>query len=162
MFRKRIPKIVIKPDEIESNDCFGLNLNENTITCSDCGSHLFYIKKELGVVAEEHDYGIWNNRSNRIHCVRTVGVIIYCAECGAFNEHYRNFCFDKDNLICTWDELGGCGVVEIKHCLHQWDQKGDFKPQWKCSEVITLKEKLKEYEKKHPIKNEKKKPKRRK
>lgn len=159
-FQERIPKLVIKPDEIDGPDCFGFNLNDNTTTCRDCGSHLFYIKKELGVIAEESDYGIMGNRSNennRTYRISEIGLVLYCAECGEFEENYTNFCYDKDTIVCSWDELGGSEVVEIEYCLHQWDQKGDFKPQWKCSELIYLKEQLKEYEKKHPLKFKKKK-----
>ena len=163
--QERMPKLVIKPDEIDGPDAFGLNLNDNTVTCLDCGSHLFYIKEDLGVVAEESDYGIWGNRpnkNNRTYRVREVGLSIFCAECGAFNEIYHSFCYDKDTIVCSWDELGGAEKVEVEYCLHQWDQKGDFTPQWKSTETNVLKEKLIEYEQKHPIKLEKKKVKKKK
>jgi len=162
MFKKRIPKSVIRVDEIESKEIFGLNLNENTVACDCCGSYLCYIKTNLGVVAEDDDYGIIGNRGNRTYNVREIGLTIYCAECGEYIESYSSFSYDRDKVVCTWDELGDSEKAEIDYCLSQWDQKGDFKPQWKCSEVNVLKEKLKEYEKKHPIKNENKKNKRRK
>ena len=152
-FQERIPKLVIKPSEIDGQDMFGLNLNDNTTTCRDCGSHLFYLKQELGVVAEENEFGIYNNLSNRTYNIRPVGLVLYCAECGEFEENYVNFCYDKDTIVCTWNELGDTEKVEIEYCLNQWDQKGDFTPQYKGIETITLKEKLKEYEKKHPIKS---------
>jgi len=151
----RIPKLVIKPDEIDDNNHWALNLNENTTTCNDCGSHLFYIKEELGVVAEENDYMVINNRSEKTYDVRVIGLTLYCAECGAVGELYYNFCYDEDKVVCSWDELGGSEKIEIGYCLNQWNQKGDFKPQWKCGEVVYLKEKLKEYEKKHPLKLDK-------
>ena len=163
--QERMPKLVIKPDEIDGPDAFGLNLNDNTVTCLDCGSHLFYIKEDLGVVAEESDYGIWGNRpnkNNRTYRVREVGLSIFCAECGAFNEIYHSFCYDKDTIVCSWDELGGAEKVEVEYCLNQFNQKGDFTPQWKTAETNVLKEKLIEYEQKHPIKLEKKKVKKKK
>lgn len=164
-FQERIPKLVIKPGEIEDSSHWALSLNDNTTTCGGCGSHLFYIKQELGVVAEENDFGIWGNRSNktnRTYCVREIGLTLYCAECGEYEETYHNFCYDKDTMVCTWDELSAVEKVEIEYCLYQWNQKGDFKPQWKCVEANYLKKKLKEYEKKHPLKLEKRRVKKKK
>lgn len=148
--KDRIPKLVILPGEISDNTGFALNLNEDTVTCNDCGSHLFYIKIEWGVVVEEHDYGILGNRSKRIYALREVGFALYCAECGQFEESYWKWFYPEDKVICTWDEINGAEKSEIEYCLRQFDQKGDFTPQYKCAEVNLLKEKLKEYEKKHP------------
>ena len=156
IYKKQIHELVILPSEIKDNNSWGLNLNNNTTTCGDCGSHLFYIKEELGVVAEEHDMMIMNNRGHRMYNIRPIGLVLYCAKCSSFSEVYHSFCYDKDTIVCSWDELGGAEKIEIEYCLDQWDQKGDFKPQYKCSEVIYLKEKLKEYEKKHPLKLENK------
>ncbi len=157
MYQKKQHKLVIIPNEIRDNAHWALNLNDDTITCSDCGSHLFYIKIEWGVVAEDNNYGIMGNRqniTNRTYNLREVGFALYCAECGEFEEHYWKNLYPEDKLICTWDELAGAEKAEIEYCLNQFDQKGDFKPSWKNPEVNVLKEKLKEYEKKYPLKKE--------
>jgi len=152
----RMPKLVIKPDEIEDKNYWALNLNENTTTCRDCGSHLFYIKEDLGVVVEENDYMVMHNRSEKAYAIRPIGLTLFCAECGAVGELYHSFCYDEDKVVCSWDELGSVEKVEIEYCLNQFNQKGDFTPQWKCSEANFLKQKLREYEKLHPLKLEKK------
>lgn len=156
--QERIPKLVIKPNEIDGQDVFGLNLslNDNTVKCTDCGSHLFYIKIHWGIVAENDDYSILGNKSNRTYCLREVGMHLYCAECGVFEEMYHKWYYPEDKIIMTFEEVEMAEKCEVEYCLRQWDQKGDFKPQYNWSELISLKEKLKEYEKKHPIKLDKK------
>jgi len=160
MHKKRIPMLVISPSEIGDRSLFGLNLNDNVIKCHECGSHLFYIKIEWGVVVEDFLYGVLGNRSNRCYALREIGLVIYCSICSEFNEHYGKYFYPEDKLVCTWDEIDGPERAEIEHCLHQFNQKGRFNPLYKCSEARILKEKLMDYEKRHPIKDhiKKKKP----
>ncbi len=49
----------------------------------------------------------------------------------------------------SFDELGDAEMPEVEYCLNQFDQKKDFKPQYKWAELKELKEKLIEYEKKY-------------
>ncbi len=156
MDKKRIPTLVISPSEIGDRSLFGLNLNDNVIKCHECGSHLFYIKIEWGVVSEEHDYGILGNKSNRVYYLREIGFVIYCSICSEFNENYGKYFYPEDKLVCTYDEIDGPERAEIDHCLLQFNQKARFTPLYKCPEVRILKEKLQEYEQKHPLKYKKK------
>jgi len=60
-------------------------------------------------------------------------------------------------MIMRFDELEDAEMPEVEYCLMQFDQKKDFKPQYKFSKLDELKEKLLAYEKKYPLKVEKKK-----
>ncbi len=158
MFKKRILKTVILPSEIEAST-WGFSNHDNKINCDDCNSNLFYANITWGVVEEESTWQIMGNRSKRTYALREIGLCLYCAECGCFEEDYAKWFYPKDKTVCTWDELDGAEREEVNHCLNQWDQKGTFTPLWKSSELNILKENLKEYEKKNPIKHKKKKAK---
>lgn len=151
----RIPKLVIIPSEVDDKSMFALNLNDNVLACRDCNSNLFYVKIEWGVVAEENSYGIMGNKSNRQYVLREIGFVLYCAECGEFEENFVKWFYPEDKVVCQWDEINGAERAEIEYSLRQFDQKGDFTPMYKCPEVNLLKEKLKEYEKKYPDKPKK-------
>ena len=151
MNKRRIPKLIIVADEIEGNR-WGLKQEEQMFTCQDCGSMIFYVKKILGVVAEELDYAIMGWRSNRHYSIREIGIEIYCAECGTSSEYYNHFSYDKDSIICEHKDIDGEEIAEIEYCLRQFNEKGDFKPSYNFNEARILKEKLFSYEKKHPLK----------
>ncbi len=154
---EQIRKLVIRPDEIQGEDSWSISLNKNLFSCRDCNSNLVYVKIKWGVVAEDMSYGVLGNRGNRTYALREIGLSVYCAECGCFHEHYSKWFYPEDKLIMSFDELEDAEMPEVEYCLNQFDQKGDFKPQYKWSELKELKEKLREYEKKYPIKVEKKK-----
>ena len=156
--QRKTEKLVIVPSDIDYNN-FSLPTNENLQCCLDCNSNLHYIVLKYGVVVEEYDYGVMHNRSNRIYTLRPVGIDIFCAECGCFNEFYTKWFYPEDKLVILFDELVEIDAVEkaeVEHCLNQYDQKGNFQPLYKCSCLSELKKKLDEYEKKHPVKVEKK------
>jgi len=154
---EQIKKLVIKPSEISDNNSWDLSLNKNLFSCMDCNSNLAYIKIEWGVVEETHWYGIMGNEDNRTYALREIGLTIYCAECGCFHEHYSKWFYPEDKMIMRFDELEDAEMPEVEYCLMQFDQKKDFKPQYKFSKLDELKEKLLAYEKKYPLKVEKKK-----
>ena len=154
---EQIRKLVIRPDEIEDKNSWRMSLNENLHSCMDCNSNLSYIKINWGVIMDDNDYGIVGNRSNRTYELREIGLTVYCAECGAFHEHYSKWFYPEDRLVITFDEIDDAERYEVEHCLHQFNQKGDFKFLYNWYQLKDLKEKLMEYEKEHPIKKEKKK-----
>ena len=149
---EQIRKLVIRPAEIECEDSWRMSLNKNLHSCEGCNSNLSYIIINWGVVAEDNWYGIVGNKDNRIYSLREIGLSVYCAECGRFHEHYSKWFYPEDRLVMAFDELGDAEMPEVEYCLNQFDQKKDFKPQYKWYELKELKEKLIEYEKKHPIK----------
>ena len=123
----------------------------------DCNSNLTYIKVNWGVVAEDNDYGVMGNKDNRTYSLREFGLTIFCVECGCFYERYSKWFYPEDKIIMSFDELEEAEMCEVEYCLNQFDQKKDFKPQYKWHELDELKKKLREYEIKYPIKEEKKK-----
>ena len=153
---KQIKKLVILPSEIDTGNHFGLSLHNNLVSCSSCGSNLSYIKIRWGVIAEDNWYGILGDRNNRRYELREIGLVVYCAECENFNEFYLKWFYPEDKLIIDFDELDDVEMYEVKHCLYQFNQKGNFKYLWKDSKLNLLKENLLDYEKKHPIRDKKK------
>jgi len=154
---EQIRKLVIKPDEIKDENSWSMSLNKNLHSCQDCNSNLTYIKINWGVVAEDNNYSVLGDRSTRTYSLREIGLTIYCAECGCFHENYAKWFYPEDKLIMRFDELEEVEMPEVEYCLNQFDQKGDFKPQYKWFELNELKRKLIEYEKKFPIEEKKKK-----
>ena len=153
---KQIKKLVISPDEFDDPNHWALNRNENLVSCPYCNSNLSYVVIEWGIVAEDNWYEVMGDRSGRRYELEEIGLAVYCAECGEFNERYSKWFYPEDKIIMTFDELEDVEMAEIKHCLYQFNQKGDFKPLWKSEKLYSLKKKLLEYEKKHPIKIDKK------
>ena len=152
MNKKRIPKLIIVADEIKSDSGWGLKQEEQMFTCQDCGGMIFYVKKILGVVAEELDIGIMGWRCDRNYSIREIGIDVYCAECGSCLEYYHSFSYDKESVVCEYKDIEGEEICEIEYCLRQFNEKGDFKSSFKSGESRLLKEKLLNYEKKHPVK----------
>ncbi len=153
---EQIKKLVIKPNEIEDDNSWRLSLNKNLISCNDCNSNLNYIKLEWGIVAEDDDFQIMGHRDKRNYRLREVGITIYCAECGCFDENYSKWFYPEERFIMRFDELEEAEMPEIDYCLNQFNQRGDFKPQYSFSELGELKKKLLEYEKRYPLKVKKK------
>ena len=149
---EQIKKLVIKPSEIEDNNSWRLILGKNLHSCGDCNSNLTYIKIEWGVVAEDDTYQVMGNRSKRMYISREIGLTVYCAECGCFDEYYSKWFYPEDKLIMRFEDIEEAEMLEVDYCLNQFNQKGDFKPQYSFSELGELKKKLLEYEKKHKLK----------
>ncbi len=148
-------KLVINPNDIQNDSCWGLDLKEKGLWCNDCGSHLMYGEIEWGVIAEENNYGVMGNKDNRQYALREIGILFHCAECGNFIEDYSKWFYPNDKLVITYEDtdmLNGVEKLEIDHCLAQFNQKKDFTALYKYSGLDKLKEKLLEYEKKHPLK----------
>lgn len=163
MNKERIPKLVIKPCDIqERKGSFQICSNENLVMCYDCKSPLFYTKIDWGVVAEDNEYGIINNKSNRVYSLREIGLVLYCAECGSFLEHYGKYFYPENNVVFwdfDFDEIDSDERAEIECCLNQFNQKGTFEARYKSNIFVELKAKLLEYEKAHPVTNGKEKEK---
>ena len=163
MNKARMIKAVIIPQEIKVSGGFGLARNSNIIKCDSCLSPLAYARIEWGVVAQEYDYGIIGNRSNRQYNLTEVGLILYCAECGDFINDYHKSFYPEDKLVLfdigMFDEIDDDERAEVECCLNQWNQKGNFTSRYNNPLFKELKEKLIEYEKKYPIKQEEKKKK---
>jgi len=155
--KQRIPKLIVRADQIEGSGCFGLTHEEEMYKCYDCGGMIFYVKKILGIVAEESDFQIMGYRSKRRYSICPIGFNIYCSECSCFREDFSSFQYDKDAVVCSYDDIDGEEIAEIEFCLRQFNEKGNFTPLFATGESRVLKEKLMEYEKEHPIKVEKKK-----
>lgn len=156
---ERMPKLVIKPEFINTSWGYGLEDNVNLMICPFCLSPLHYIKINWGVVAENGFIQVMHNRSERCYQLREIGLSVYCAECGEFIECYSKWFYPEDRMITNFydlDELGMDERAEIQNCLSQFNQKGDFVSRYKSNVFDNLKEELKKYEKKHPIKNSKK------
>lgn len=152
--KNTIQENVILPSEFDDDTGFDLSLNENLLTCRDCGSPLCYTQIKYGVVAEINDYGILGNKNNRTYNLRAIGFNFYCAKCGRFHDDYSSYLYDNKSLIVTYDEIENVEKTEVEYCLLQFNQKRDFIPGYDCLEVKNLKEKLLEYEKKNPYSNE--------
>lgn len=151
--KDKIQVLVIKPSEIETKSCFNLASNDNLLLCDDCKSPLFYVKINWGVVAEENDYGIIGNKSNRVYCLRECGMTTFCSCCGCFNEQYSKYFYPEDKLIMsdfTLDEIGEDEIAELQVCLSSFNQSRTFEPRYKSNIFTELKTKLMEYELKHP------------
>lgn len=151
----RIPKLVLTTDQIYSCGRMGdLNMSDTLINCYGCNGNLFYVEKIFGIVAEENNYSIVGNRSNRTYRLTEIGLYLHCAECGENYEHYSKWFYPEDKVIMFFNDLEeeSPEYKEIMYCLRQFEQKGDFTPEYKCLETDRLKEKLLDYEKKYPIK----------
>jgi DNA-directed RNA polymerase subunit RPC12/RpoP len=152
MNKKRFPKLVIVPSELSQESFY----NKDFIKCPYCNSNLIYVRIDEGIIKEENWYGVMGNKSNRTYRVQEVGFSFYCAECGDFIEHYAKF-FHDDEIVHEFEkDLDEDERAEIEYCLSQFNQKRDFVPQYKFPELNIIKEKLLEFEKKYPEKEEKK------
>lgn len=152
--KEKINKSVLTANSIEASRGWSLSQKDNPLLCYYCKSPLFYIEIIWGIVEELSLLGIKvlgdNHKSH--YSLREVGFNLYCAECGKFEEHYDKYFYPEDKLVCSWNdkELNLSEKEEISHCLSQFNQKGDFTPNYKSSQMMYLKNKLKEYELKLP------------
>jgi hypothetical protein len=151
MNKKRIPKLILTPNQIESEDNWRFGGCEKLTFCDTCHSNLFYINKVYGVVVENLDYDILGYKEKRIFKLREVGLRLYCAECGEFEDDYSSFKYFKDEVIMDLSELDGGEKQEIEHCLDQYNHTHTFKENYGFTELKILKEKLDEYVKNNPI-----------
>lgn len=149
---KTIKEMVILPSEIESDSNWNLNTHDNLFSCSDCMSGLCYITKKWGIIQEKEMYQVVGNRSKTIYSLSVLGLNVYCAKCGLFNDQYTSFQYDKDSVVISYDEIDDLERVEIEQCLSEFNKNGKFSTKTKYSPLNHLREKLLEYEKKHPIK----------
>ena len=134
-------KSVIIADEIKNYSAGNLD----NYQCYDCGGMIFYISKIMGVVHEVLDYGIVGYKDKNRFSLREYGWNIHCAECG--NSREITF-YEKDNLVCDFDDLDNADKEEIDYCLAQYNQKKSYIPRYNSMSVQILLKKLKEYDKK--------------
>lgn len=151
---ERINKSVLTVDSIEDGRGWSLAQKENPVLCFYCKSPLFYVNMVWGVVEEEklfENMKVLGKEREPQYWLREIGLNLYCAECGHFHDDYYKHFYPKDKLVCCWndEELDFAEIEEIKHCLEQFNRKGDFNPNYDSKEMIYLKNKLKEYEKKY-------------
>jgi hypothetical protein len=158
---ERINKSVLTADSIES--CrWTLAQKDNPVLCSYCKSPLFYVGITWGVVEEDELFGdikVVGREWKHQYFLREIGLKLYCAECGHFHDDYYKYFYPEDKVVCSWndEELDLAEIEEIRHCLNQFNSKGDFTPNYKSTEMSYLKKKLREYEEKHTKKKIKKK-----
>jgi len=155
--KKYINKLILTTSSVDTcGRFFDLSSSDTLVDCYECKGNLFYVEKIFGIVEEENDYRISGNLNKRIYSLKEVGFVLHCAECGDAYEHYYKWLCPEEKIIQVFDDMKeDCPEYnEVEYCLCQYNQKRDFKPRYKCSEVQLLKQKLNEYEKKHPIKND--------
>ncbi len=156
---ERINKSVLIADSIKSTRRWSLAQQDNPVLCSYCKSPLFYLEIVWGIIEEEkREFKVMGKEREPQFWIREVGLNLYCAECGHFNDDYFKYFYPEDRLVCLWndEELDLADIEEIKHCLEQFNRKGDFTPNYNSVEVVFLKKKLLEYEKRNYPKNKKK------
>ena len=151
---ERINKSVLTAGSIETRKGWSLAQKDNPILCEYCKSPLFYVGIDWGIVEESwlfNDIKVLGKERDFQYHLREVGLILYCAECGHFHEHYSKYFYPEDKLVCSWndEELDIVEMEEIKHCLEQFNRKGDFTPNYPSPETSFLKKKLREYEEKY-------------
>jgi hypothetical protein len=151
---ERIPKLILLSSNIGLNN--GFNASRDFNKCSNCGSNIFYIKSVFGIVAENQEYMVLNNKEKRTFCLREIGFDIYCAECGDYCDDFHQYIYKKDDLVMSFDELEDYEKEEVGYCLAQYNQKHDFTQNYKATNLNLMKEKLNEWVKEHPIKEDKK------
>lgn len=150
---ERINKLVLTADSIEGVGRWSLAQKENPVLCFCCKSPLFYVQIIWGVVEEEELFNIKVIGKERKphYSLRETGLNLYCAECGHFHDDYCKYFYPKDKEVCSWsdEDLDFAEIEEIKHCMEQFNRKGDFTPNYNSKEMIYLKKKLLEYEEKY-------------
>jgi len=151
--RERILKSVLTADSIETRRSWTLSSKENPLLCYYCKSPLFYIEIVHGIIDETNFYKeikVLGKEREPQYYIREAGFNLFCAECGNFEEHYDKWFYPEDKLVCSWndEEIDLAEIEEIKHCLEQFNRKGDFTPNYISKEMIYLKKKLREYEEK--------------
>ncbi|MDO8563615.1 MAG: hypothetical protein Q7R87_01260 [Nanoarchaeota archaeon] len=154
MENERITKLILKPNNIMTSRGWSLAQYDNPLSCYSCKSSLFYVHITWGVVDETdmHDFKVLGRDHKYQYWLREIGFGLFCAECGDFQESYFKYFYPEDKVVCYWreDNLDLGDFEEIRHCLTQWNSKGDFKPNYNSSILQYLKNKLKEYELKKP------------
>ncbi|MDP1695044.1 MAG: hypothetical protein Q8L34_05900 [Candidatus Woesearchaeota archaeon] len=147
---ERISKSVLTADSIESRRGWSLAQKDNPVMCIYCKSPLFYVGISWGIVEEERwkDIKIFNKQREPQYRLQEIGLHLYCAECGHWNETYHKHFYPEDKLVCNWedDELDYAEIEEIYYCLEQFNRRGDFTPRYSSTAMEYLKRKLKEYE----------------
>lgn len=138
-------KSVILPDDLK-DDAWNFPQSEDRYVCYDCGSLLFYIKHVMAVVHEVMEMGIAGYKDHNQLSLRECGFKVYCAECGNFQEIYF---YQKDNIVCNFEDLDYAEAEEIQYCLSQYNQKKKYTPRYKSTAVLILQKKIEEYEKAH-------------
>jgi len=146
----RILKIVIKPSKIEARNKWSLAEKENLWNCYDCKGHLFYARVEHGVVKENTEYQILGHKNKTNYSLREIGMSLYCAECGSFQEFWNKNFYDTNQLIISWDdkELDGAEKEHIEQALEEYNMTRTINEQIKkyCPEIIALEKELKKSE----------------
>lgn len=148
---ERITKLILTADSIELRRGWSLAQKDNPLLCSYCKSPLFYVEIVWGVVdvTEEYkDFKVFGKEREPQYALREIGLQLYCAECGHFHEPYASYFYLLEKVVCSWndEELDIAEAEEIKHCLDQMNQKGDFTPNYRSIQMDYLKKKLVSYE----------------
>jgi len=154
---KRIVEYVIVPDGIETRGHWTLAQKENMFECSTCGSHLFYVRQEHGIVDETQDRDILIAGWKYNYALRVVGLALYCAKCGEFMEDYFRYFYPKDALVCTWDDedLEYEEIEDLRWMIHRYNTTGNIKKEkgsYVSSEQRYVLSKIKKYEEENKIK----------
>lgn len=149
---ERINKSVLTADSIECRRGWSLAQKDNPVMCLYCKSPLFYIEIVWGIVEEERwsDIKVLGKEREPQYRLQEIGLNLYCAECGHYNESYYKYFYPQDKVVCSWndEELDYAEIEEITYCLEQFNRKGDFTPRYHNHEMEYLKRKLKDYEEK--------------
>lgn len=130
---RRITKSVIIADSIEARSGWSVGDYDDLHLCDSCKSPLFYVRQLMGIVEEHSDYQVWGRIGQDYLVFRVVGLALYCAECGEINESFYSFLFDKEKVVCTWedDDLAYAERQQIEGWLdeynktHKLDQKNN-------------------------------------
>jgi hypothetical protein len=149
--RKRINKNIIVADSIDMGTGWALSQHDNIFMCGTCKSPLFYVVQRWAVVKENTDYEVMGIGKQYL-VLRVVGLALYCAECGEFNEDYDTFAYRDEDIVCLWDdkEIEYTEKEEITYWLEQINHTGDFKPAYPSSAERIFRVKYEEFRKKNP------------
>lgn len=149
--KERIPKLVLLPSSIE---CRGWSLadKDNTFECYDCKSRLFYVRQQFGIVDEgPMVYQVlgYKNKDEPHIAFRQVGLALFCAECGSFNDDFYKYFYPVEKTICTWDddELAIAEKEEIELVIDIFNRTGkiEIKDMFGSSQLNYMKKKIEEY-----------------
>jgi hypothetical protein len=149
---RRINKSIIIADSIEARG-WSLAMKNNLFLCCDCKSPLFYVRQQWGIVEEGDSYQVYGYKHKFYFALRVVGLALYCAECGEYNEDYDKYFYPKDKMVCTWDddELGYAEQQDVEFWVDQLNRTENVIPRYTSKQGTYLKSKYDEYmDKNHP------------
>ena len=135
---KRIPKLILKYDEIKQNRLWGFQPTE----CYDCKGHLFYFAEELGIVYEKGDWQVvgyvFDEGKGSLN-LRVVGIKGYCAECGNGMDSYTSWHYWKDDIVHVFsDGLDADEKPDIEAYLSLVNKTGKVEVSKKQRQIYSL------------------------